>query len=958
MIKTISVGFFLILHIILARIYEKKIKNIKPIDMNKRLPSYNHFLVFLLFFIFSFTSNQLIGQIVISEFSAANQGDFINADGDDNTDWIELHNQGSTSVDIGGYYLSDKLGNPTKWEIPAGTMIPANGYITIWASGLDGNVGFQLQTNFKITQTRNNEDIVLADPSGTVIDFHELDVPNQIHHSYAKDANGNWGVSTSPTQGGANGSVFTGGYAEKPDMTPDAGFYTAQVTVSFTIPAETTVYYTTDGSRPNNTSTIVTGDITLTQTTVLRAVAYHVDGTILPSFYKTNTYFVDDFHTVPVVSVSGGSEIDNLLDGNFIEPLGYFELFDENQEEVDEGQGYYNKHGNDSWNYPQRGFDWIMRDQTGYDDEVSGQIFEQKDRTEYQRLIFKAAANDNYTFQDGAHVRDAYVHTLSQLADLEMDERTSKFCVVYVNGEYWGVYDMREKVDDHDFTKYYYDQGRVWIDFIKTWGGTWVEYGSMTDFIDLRAFVLANDMTDPDNYTFVSDRLEIQSLIDYVLLHQHIVSKDWLNWNTAFWRGRKPTGGAQKWRYILWDEDATFGHYFNYTNIPDDSPTADPCNVEIALPDIYPEGHIEMFNQLYMNENFKQNYINRYADLNSTFFSCDYMIPLLDSMVAVIEPEMQRQIDTWGGTYGGWESNVQELRDFITTRCSFIDGGIVDCYDVTGPFPLEVIIEPMNSPNKVKVNTIVPNAFPYQGDYYGGVNISLEAQPAINWTFDHWEVANQTFGPDQFAMAIEVGMEMGDTIVAFFQPGVPCAKPTSLIADPSMFGVNFTWNPPTSTSTISYEARYREVGTNSWTSISTEESEYSFEGLDACTDYELEVRSICQSALSEFITVAFQTACTTNTSELDGSNIANFKAFPNPFSDHLNVEFDLAQAENITIELHTLHGQLVMQETKGKLAGGNHLISVPMDSNWSDGMYLLRIVSEKGSVVKRVMKTN
>lgn len=925
--------------------------------MNKILPSNLKTLLF--FFLLIFSGTQLQAQIIISEFSCANQGDFINADGDDNTDWIELHNQGSSSADISGYYLSDKLGNPTKWEIPAGTSIPANGYLTIWASGLDGTIGGQLQTNFKITQTRNNEDIVLADQSGTVIDFHELDVPNQIHHSYAKDANGNWGVSPNPTFGNANGVVFTGGYAEKPEMDPDAGFYSSQVTVSFTIPANTTVYYTTDGSRPNNGSTMVTGDLTLTQTTVLRAVAYHNDGTILPSFYKTNTYFVDDFHTVPVVSVSGGQEVDNLLAGSFSEPLGYFELFDENQEEVDEGQGFYNKHGNDSWAYDQRGFDWIMRDQTGYDDEVSGQIFEQKERTEYQRLIFKAAANDNYTFENGAHVRDAYVHTLSQLADLEMDERTSKFCVVYINGEYWGVYDMREKVDDHDFTKEYYDQGKEWIDFIKTWGGTWEEYGSIADFVDLRTFVLNNDMTDADNYAFASERLEIQSLIDYVLLHQHIVSKDWLNWNTAFWRGRKPTGGAQKWRYILWDEDATFGHYINYTNIPDDSPTADPCNVEIALPNIDPEGHIEMFNQLYMNEDFKQTYINRYADLNSTFFSCDYMIPLLDSMIAVIEPEMQRQVDTWGGTYSGWQDNVQELRDFINTRCTFIDGGIVDCYDVTGPFPLEVKIEPANSPNKVKVNTIVPNAYPYQGEYYGGVNVSLEAQPGINWEFNHWEVANQTFGPDQFAQAIEVGFEMGDTITAFFQPGVPCATPNALTIDNiSMFGVDFNWVAPANTAAISYEARYREVGTTDWVSISTEDQDYSFGGLKACTDYELEVRTICEVALSNFVSTNFQTACTTNTSELDGSNIANFKAFPNPFRDRLNIEFDLTKSENVTIELHTLHGQLVMSETRGLLSSGNHLIDVPLDAHWSNGMYLLRIVTENGSVVKRVMKAN
>ena len=533
-------------------------------------------------------------------------------------------------------------------------------------------------------------------------------------------------MSIDPTPGNDNGTIYEG-YANKPIFSLIAGFYNSQVTVGITAPANTTVRYTIDGSRPTNNSSVYTGDIVIPTTTVLRATAYHDDPNILPSFITTNTYFIDEVHNVPVISVSGGSAINSLLNGNQSAPLGYFEMFDENGNEVDEGQGEYNKHGNDSWAYSQRGFDWIMRDQTGYDDDVSGQIFEQKNRTEYQRLIFKAAANDNYQSQQGAHVRDAYVHTLSHLADMEMDERTSKFCVVYVNGEYWGVYDMREKVDDHDFTKYYYDQGKQWIDFIKTWGGTWEEYGSRDDWDTMRDFVFNNDMTDPANYAFVEEQLEVLSLIDYVLLHAHIVSADWLNWNTAWWRGRNPDGGAQKWRYILWDEDATFGHYINYTGVPNTSANADPCNVELIGSDF--EGHIEIFTTLYENEDFRQLYINRYADMNNSFFNCDFMIGLLDSMVSVIEPEMTRHIDRWGNggdSYDDWQDNVQTLKDFILTRCDNIDQGIVDCYDVTGPYNLTVNIEPSSSPNKVKVNTFVPDQFPYmESTQFGMVHLTL-----------------------------------------------------------------------------------------------------------------------------------------------------------------------------------------------------------------------------------------
>ena len=116
---------------------------------------------FLFFLIFLFSGNAIFSQIIISEFSAANQGDFVSSTGDDNEDWVELYNQGSSTVDLSGYFLSDKLGNPDKWEIPSGTSLGAGDYLRIWCSGLDGNISGALHTNFRITQTRNNEDIVL-----------------------------------------------------------------------------------------------------------------------------------------------------------------------------------------------------------------------------------------------------------------------------------------------------------------------------------------------------------------------------------------------------------------------------------------------------------------------------------------------------------------------------------------------------------------------------------------------------------------------------------------------------------------------------------------------------------------------------------------------------------------------------------------------------------------------------
>ncbi|MFK8103193.1 MAG: CotH kinase family protein, partial [Saprospiraceae bacterium] len=742
----------------------------KTIFLLDRIP------LLLTFLLLAFTSQ---AQVVINEFSAAN----FDADQDnfgEYEDWIELYNTSNTAFDLSGYHLSDRMTNPDKWEFPNGISIPANGYLVVYASGKDNWVGLSVHTSFKITQTRGSEAVVFASPTGTILDFNEIDLPNKKNHSWGKTVNGGdtWGVLTNPTPGGPNVNVFTT-YASRANISPDAGYYPDPVTVTLASPEmDITIYYTLDGSTPTAGSTLYTGPFQINATTVVKSIAISSDPQVLPSFVDYHTFFLGaDQHSIPVVSISGESSLESLMNGTQNDPQGSFELFDEDHLRVADATGEFNKHGNDSWAYSQRGIDYITRDQFGDDYALKHQIFpEYSERDKFQRLMLKAAANDNYPFEDGsAHIRDAYVHALSQKAGLEMDERTYEPCILYVNGEYWGVYELREKVDDHDFTDYYYDQDREDIDFIKTWGGTWAEYGNANDWDDLVDYILSNDMTDASNYAYVESQLNVLSLIDYMILHSHNVSSDWLNWNTAWWRGRDPDGGAQKWRYALWDEDATFGHYINYTGVPSTGPNADPCNPEL-LGDPGGQGHIPMLNTLLQNEDFFALYINRYADLNNLYFNCDFMLGFLDELIGRIAPEMPRQISRWGGTVAEWESNVQAMRDFIEERCTVIDNAIVDCYEdqgLSGPYDITINVAPSNSGN-VKANTTVGINYPWVTTYFGGIGIDLEAIPATDWEFDHWEVASNVFSPDQFSEAISMSIESGDVITAYFLP-LPCA---------------------------------------------------------------------------------------------------------------------------------------------------------------------------------------
>ena len=717
--------------------------------------------------------SQVKGQVVINEVSASNMATVQDNFGE-YEDWVELYNAGAAQVDLNGWYLSDKQGNPLKWQFPGSAIIPAGGYFMVWCSALDQLGPGGAHPNFKLKQS-TDEWVVLSDASGNLVDDFELLDNTQLGHSWGRTTNGaaTWSLFTTPTPNGANaGSVPN--YVPTPQMAPAAGFYNAaqSVTLSCADP-NATIYYTLNGDEPSAASTQYTGPINVAQTTVIRAIAINGASGAPNSFFETNTYFINDNHTIAVLSICG-DQVDDLLNGTQQTPTGHMEYFGEDQLLRDEGQGEYNKHGNDSWAYDQRGFDFIMRDQHGYNDAMHYPMFRTKNRDEFQRLIIKAAANDNYPFEDGAHIRDAYIAALSHEAELKVDERTYEPCIVYLNGQYWGVYEYREKYDDKDFTRHYYQQDEFNLQFLKTWGGTWAEYGGVqaeNDWDALVQYIMNNNMGTPANFAYVDSLYNWESLLDYVILNGYVVAADWLNWNTAWWRGMDPNGQKKRWRYTLWDMDATFGHYINYTGVPNTGPSADPCDPEI-LGDPGGQGHIPILNKLISeNQDVRDYYVNRYIDLSNTVFQCDHMHSFLDSLIALIDPEMQRHCTRWNGVYTDWQANVQDLKDFIDDRCAEVTTGLTSCYQLTGPHEVTFDVFPPNS-GEIKINSVFPSNYPHVGNYYGNITTDLEARAAAGWAFGYWTIDNDTILPSLTDSIVYLTIDTTDLIIAHFIPPI------------------------------------------------------------------------------------------------------------------------------------------------------------------------------------------
>lgn len=704
-----------------------------------------HRLFFTLFFI---TSTLLTSaQVIVNEYSCSNRNitDMFN----EYEDWVELYNTTGAEINLQGYYFSDKIDEPLKWQFP-NVSVPANGRLLVICSGRDGVFGGIPHTSYRLTQIAS-ENIVFSAPDGTLIENVALTL-TQLNQSRGRitDGNSSWGIFELPSYGTPNNTAKID-YAEKPVFNVIPGFYTSAQTVGISVNQPNLVIrYTTDGSEPTSASTQYVAPISVTQTTVLRARSFSADAGILPSFIETSTYFVNASHEIPVVSV-WGTQLPQLFGGNSsLKPVGGLEYFDKNGIFIDEVVGDYNKHGNDSWAYAQRGVDFVGRDEAGYNEELNHQLFSTTPRDKFKRIMLKAGANDSYPFSNGAHIRDAYIQTLSQLGHLDLDERSSSFVAVYMNGQYWGLYDIREKADDHDYTEFYYGQTRQYsgsenyIHYLKTWGGTWTEYGgdaAQPAWNALTNFVLSNNMGDAANFQYVTDNFNWKSQVDYFVVNSVTVCADWLNWNTKWWRGTDPNGDAQQWRYVLWDMDNTFGHGTNYTGVPNTGPSADPCNVE-DLPNPGGQGHTQILSKL-INENpiVEQYYISRYADLMNTTFSCDFMIHVLDSMVEVMDTEMPAQIAKWGGNYNSWLSQVQTLKDWINSRCASLVTGMQDCYDLTGPYVQKIEVYPAGA-GHVRLNSETITAFGAVRNVYGGIETILEAIPQGNYQFSHWTFNN------------------------------------------------------------------------------------------------------------------------------------------------------------------------------------------------------------------------
>ncbi len=666
-----------------------------------------------------FSLHSVLAQnLVINEIMASNRNTIQDEDGDA-PDWIELYNGGAQAVDLSGYSLSDDTLNVRKWTVNAGS-IQAGDYKMVFASDKDRRTDI-LHANFKLSAS--GETLLLSDPSGTVID--RIGIPaSATDISYGRTADGGavWGFQ-SPTPESGNTGRLIEGTADPIVLSHTGGFYPSALSLTLSA-GDSRIFYTLDGSTPDTTDAEVTAPLAVSKTTVLKAVS--VKPGTLPTRPVTHTYFINESSGLPVISLS--ADPDDLFDP----ATGIYTRFNEDLErpahveffEDDKRPGFsedcgINITGSQSANWAQKSIAVKFKEDYG----VSGidyPLFPDFRVNTFKSFVLRNSGNDwQYT-----HIRDALMQSL--VRDLDVDYQEYRPAVTFINGEYWGIYNIREKISEHYVAnRHGVDPDN--IDMIEN--RRTVLHGDSLHYSRLIDFMSTQDMSAPAAVDTMDAMVDLDECILYYAAQAYYDNMDWPGTNIKFWRERSPAG---KWRWILFDLDFGFGLYAH---------GAWEDHVQFMFSTVetrYSNPPWATFFQRKMVENpvIRNRFINQVADLLNTNFKSTTVVSAIEAMAGRISGEIGRHRQRW--SLSG--ESTAKMITFANDRPAYLRDHMRQYFKcgADGRIMVTATEGGMVSLNTLRLQTA---DLPFSGIYFQGNSVHLKAVPKPGYRFAGWSGA-------------------------------------------------------------------------------------------------------------------------------------------------------------------------------------------------------------------------
>ena len=704
---------------------------------------------------------------------------------------------------------------------------PERAAIEQYLSGKYG-IGFPrfYHTNFRIAS--EGERLTLTRPDGSLADaWPAVAIPPGTSYGRQPDGETNRLFFELATPGGSNVTPGATELLQPPQFSVTRGFFTNSFPLALNVTnLGATIRYTLDGSEPATNSPIYTGPITVRsragqanslstiptgggwqapagevfKLTVVRAKAFKPGA--VASGAKTHSYLVapvSNRYSLPVISIA--TDRKNLVDpnvgiyvpgnaagGNYFQrgpawerPI-HIEFFERDGVAAFAQNAGIKIHGNTSRQFPIKGVD-IIGDYAN-EGPLQYRFFTNRTQTSWPHILLRQSGHDYFL----TYFRDALMHDLAE--DFAADTMASRPAIVFYNGEYWGIHNIREKEDKY-FLEGHSGADPNNLDYLEGYAAP-VE-GDTAHYNAMLAYLGTHDMRQATNYAWLQTQMEVGNYIDYKVAE--IWTYRWDIGNHRLWRPRTPEG---RWRWLQFDNDVGWGGFwavppaweFNFLaydtepNGPwiqyEQSPGGNDHNSPVTT---------FLLRKLLENDTFKRAFINRFADLLNTTYRPSNTLERIDRFAARIAPEMKEHLARWQApaSLSVWSNNVAYLRTYATSRGPFCRQQITNKFGLRGTVNLSLQVSHTNH-GSIRINTVdiaAPTNAPWTGVYFRDNPVTITAQPRPGYRFAGWD---GIFAPTN---SLTLALSGDLTLTARFEilpvTNTPVPAPFDLATGPYLF---------------------------------------------------------------------------------------------------------------------------------------------------------------------------
>ncbi|MDP3150670.1 MAG: CotH kinase family protein [Ignavibacteria bacterium] len=719
--------------------------------MKNHNPSY--FLFFSLLFCFFIQEKSSPQSLYINEIMASNAAVIADPDYKAYSDWIELFNASETQINLKDYSITDDLSSPYKYIFQTDLIIQPKNYLLVWAD--DKNIG--AHANFKLSAS--GQQICLFNPLGELVDSITFST-QQTDISFGRfpDATSEW-FKFSPSSPGSQ-NLFSSIYNKlgEPVVSHQSGFYAFPITLSIT-PSEfnSVIYYTTVGTAPTQKSSIFTGSIQIDSTSVLRIRSYK-DG-FLPSNILTYSYFINEQIKLPVFSiitdpvnffsdsigiyVAGINGIKALCsDGpknwnqDWERPIE-LEFFEKDRSLAFKTSAGVKIYGGCSRIYPMKSLAFYFRPEYGMG-TLNYRMFPNLLINEFENIVLRSGAQDWWRTMCREEIAQSLIEQ-----GMKVDHQAYRPSILFINGQYWGIHNVREKLDDN-YLAAHFGVDKDSVDLIQISKAGSANYGDIIAYNEMMTFLTNYNIAATANYEHIKSIVDIDEYIDYQIAEIFSANGDWPGSNMKLWRERSPKG---KWRWMIYDLDFTFGgnangQYFSNT-LALATATDGP-----DWPN--PPWATLMLRRLLENTEFRNEFIQRFAVHMNTTYEPVHVISVIDSLSGVIASEIPRHKQRWEKsiTMGkDWFVNVQVMRDFAINRPDTMRKFISSKFSLAGTCSIK-IGRNNTEWGKIFTHEVEVKNNDSQNVFFKNIPLKVRAFAMPGYRFVRWEGISDSTAPE------------------------------------------------------------------------------------------------------------------------------------------------------------------------------------------------------------------